>query len=156
MNLLTSIDSYEPQNVLFCETIKNNIIPESDFVRILYSTPIMTINGIYLHVYIDDLSCDKFYNKHKCVFNTSAHKDTITKLKMLEESILSSLTLPDHTPLYKLHDQLSIGNIKTLDHIETSSCLNFVLKISGVWITDKNYGLTYKFSHLKDTLKINQ
>ena len=59
MNLLTSIDSYEPQNVLFCETIKNNIIPESDFVRILYSTPIMTINGIYLHVYI----CMGFYSR---------------------------------------------------------------------------------------------
>lgn len=156
MNLVTSIDNYNPQYVLFCETTKNNIIPDSEFVRILYSSPIMTLSGIYLYVHIDDLSCDKFYNKHKCIFNISAHKDTINKLKMLEESILTSLKLPNHTPLYKLHDQLSVGNIKTMDPIETSSGLDFVLKISGIWVTDTNYGLTYKFSHLKQTLSINQ
>ena len=156
MNTIISIDKYDSRYVLFCEKTKNNIIPDSEFVRILYSTPIMTLSGIYLYVHIDDLSCDKFYNKHKCIFNISAHKDTISKLKMLEESILSSLNISNHTPLYKLHDQLSVGNIKTMDPIETSSGLDFVLKISGIWVTDTNYGLTYKFSHLKQTLTINQ
>ena len=50
----------------------------------------------------------------------------------------------------KIYEQLKNGNIKVFTN-EMSYKINnnaFVLKISGVWETEQNYGVTYKFSKI--------
>ena len=48
-------------------------------------------------------------------------------------------------PKYKIFEQIRNGNIKIFsDNIERNNTM-FVLKIAGIWETDTNYGLTYKF-----------
>ena len=74
MNLVKLIEQYNNNNLFFCEPIKNNIMNNGNFIRILYSTPNMILNGVYLLVNLYDVYCEKYYNKYKCSFNISNHK----------------------------------------------------------------------------------
>lgn len=144
MNLVKLIDQYNNNNVIFCEPIKNNIMNEGNFIRILYSTDIITFNGIYLLVNLTDCTCEKFYNKIKCTFNSSNQKELIEKLKFIEEDILKKYKT-NKTPSYKIYEQLSSGFIKIYSELVNKTNHLFILKISGIWETNTHYGLTYKF-----------
>ena len=48
MNLVKKIEQYDEDNIFFCEPIKNNIMIEGNFIRILYSTFNVTLKVIYL------------------------------------------------------------------------------------------------------------
>ena len=148
MNIIKTIDQYKEDFVYFCEPIKNNIMNDGNFIRIIYSTPLFVLNGIYISVYIGHTSVDKYYNKFKCMFDTNHYRDVIDKLRIIEDGILKKINIPDKTPQYKLYDQLKNGNIKVFS--ETFDKINntFLLKIAGIWETEYEYGLTYKFINL--------
>ena len=143
MNLVKSINQYNEDNIYFCEPIKNNVMNEGKFIRILYSTYNLVLNGIYLLVHINDITCDKYYNKYKCNFNTLHNKDIIDNIKTIEENILRKIEIKK-IPQLKIYEQLKNGNIKLFNEVNKSFC-SFILKISGIWETQFNYGLTYKF-----------
>jgi hypothetical protein len=143
MNLVKSINQYNEDNIYFCEPIKNNVMNEGKFIRILYSTHNIVLNGIYLLIHINDITCDKYYNKYKCNFNTIHNKDIIDNIKAIEENILRKIEIKK-IPQLKIYEQLRNGNIKLFNEVNKSFC-SFILKISGIWETQFNYGLTYKF-----------
>jgi len=145
MNIVKRIDQYDENNILFCEPIKNNVMNDGSFIRILYSTPLFTLNGIYLLINLHDITCEKYYMKYKCSFNYSAHKDIIDNIKVIEDDILKKYEIKDKTPQYKIFEQLRNGNIKIFSEVSNKSISYFILKISGIWETQYNYGLTYKF-----------
>ena len=68
MNLVKTINQYDNKSLFFCEPIKNNIMADGNFIRILYSTPNVSLNGIYLLVNLYDVTCDRYYNKYKLRF----------------------------------------------------------------------------------------
>jgi hypothetical protein len=148
MNLVKTIEQYDNKCVIFCEPIKNNVMNDGNFIRILYSNDTMALNGIYLYVNLHDITCEKYYNKFKCSFNISNYKELIEKLKLLEEDILKKYR-SNKLPSYKIYEQLKSGYIKLFSDIGNKTSCPFILKISGIWETANNYGLTYKF------LKIN-
>jgi len=148
MNLVKSIEQYNDKNTFFCEPIKNNIMTDGNFIRILYSTQHFILNGIYLLVNFNDITCEKFYNKYKCSFNILNHKDIIDNLKKIEEELLKKYNT-NKTASYKIYEQMKTGYIKIFTDVGNRSQCSFILKISGIWETQYNYGLTYKF------LKIN-
>jgi hypothetical protein len=115
-----------------------------NFIRILYSTPNMILNGVYLLINLYDVQCEKYYNKYKCNFNISNHKDIIDNIKIIEEDILKKYKV-NKIPLFKIYEQFSSGYIKIFSDFDNKSKYSFILKISGIWETQINYGLTYKF-----------
>jgi len=143
MNLVKTLEQYNDSNLIFCEPIKNNIINDGNFIRILYSNNIMVVNGIYLLINISDIFCEKYYNKYKCSFNVSHHKDLIDALKLLEENILKKYKT-NKIPSYQIYEQIKCGYIKVFSDVENTSNCKFILKISGIWETQNSYGLTYK------------
>jgi len=222
MNLVQTIDQYNDACIFFCDPIKNNIMDEGNFIRIIYSSNRFMLNGVYLLFTLKDVVCESYFNKFKCSFNTALHKPLIDRLKSIEEQLLrkysNKTTTQIQTPIHssslqqpllllsagkkeeeratlceqpsamelveegeggeyeeqqeeeeeedgmdmdakkpmqlKIHEQLRMGYIKLFAHSECSHLTNpsfmetaqFVLKIAGVWETDHNYGLTYKFS----------
>lgn len=149
MNIIKSIDQYNDNNVYFCDPIKNNVISDGNFIRILYSTPNFTLNGIYLFINLNDITIEKYYNKYKCIFNITSHKEVIEKIKAIEENLLKKLNLKTKTPQNKIYEQLKNGNIKIFSDTSPKISNNiFMLKISGIWETDLHYGVTYKFSKI--------
>jgi hypothetical protein len=145
MNIVKRIDQYDENNVFFCEPIKNNVMNEGNFIRILYSTYNVVFNGIYLLLTLNDISCEKYYSKYRCNFNVLHHKDIIDNLKIIEEDLLKKYDAPDKIPQYKIYEQLKNGNLKIFTDVGNKNMSSFILKISGIWETQYNYGLTYKF-----------
>ena len=170
MNLATQLDQFREENVYFCESIRNNIMTEGNFIRILYSNQFITFNGVYLLIHLlenfnespSTLSSSlSHFNKFKCTFNTTIHKEIINQIKVIEDSILSKVNIINKTKLYKIHEQLCTGNVKLFTdtsanhgqaHVNTtsSSSSSFILKISGIWETKYQYGLTFKFLPMKE------
>ena len=146
MNLIININQYDNNCVFFCEPIKNNIMNDGYFIRIIYSTPDFALNGITLLIHLNDVYCEKYYNKYKCTFNVSAHRNIIEQIKAIEEKLLKSSNIKCKVPQYKIYEQLKNGNIKIFsDNIEKMNNNLFMLKISGIWETETQYGVTYKF-----------
>ena len=150
MNIIKKIDQYNENYIYFCEPIKNNIMNESSFIRIIYSTPQFVLNGIYLLVILHDIICEKYYNKFKCIFNPNIHSELIDHIKKIEENIIMKMNLQYKTPQYKINEQLKNGIIKLFHEIPSNPNTSFLLKISGVWETQYSYGLTYKFIYVKN------
>ena len=149
MNLVVSAHQYNVDNVYFCEMIKNNIILNGNFIRILYSTLKFTMNGIYILLHFDNFYTEKYYNKYKYTFDTTVNSELINFVRNVEIDILTKLNIRDKCPVYKIYDQLKIGGIKIItDKIEFNE--NIILKISGIWETDTEYGITYKFINILD------
>jgi len=150
MFIVKNLQQYNENYIYFCEPIKNNIMQDGVFIRILYSTPIVTFNGIYFEIFLYDTSFEKYYNKYKCNFNMShlQNRELIDKIKIMEENILHKYSIPNKIPNYKIYDHIKNGNIKIFcDSVPKNNSI-LILKISGLWETSNNYGLTYKFIYL--------
>lgn len=152
MNIVKKIDQYDINHIFFCDPIKNNVMNEGNFIRILYSNNYFVLNGIYLYITLNDITCEKYYNKYKCNFNVLNHKETIDSLKLIEEELLKKIDIKDKIPQFKIHEQFKNGNIKLFNDVGNKSSCSFILKISGIWETYSNYGLTYKFIKINEPL----
>ena len=148
MNIVKTLDQYNDNFVYFCYPIKNNIMHDGYFIRIIYSTPSFILNGIYISININHLTIEKYYNKFKCSFDVNIYKDLIDKIYTIEENIIKKINIKGKIPQYKIHDQLKNGNIKIFSENIDKINNTFLLKIAGIWETDMYYGLTYKFVKL--------
>ena len=93
--------------------------------------------------------CEKHYNKYKYSFNVNAHTDIIDKLKTIEESLLNKIKF-NKKPCFKIYEQFVNGNIKLFAESPSNKNMRVVLKMSGIWENEHNYGLTYKFIHINE------
>ena len=145
MNIIEDIDKFNVDNVYFCDPIKNNIILNGCFIRILYSSEQLILNGVYLYLYFQNISIEKYFNKYKCIFDLPTHSNLIDKIKQIEHNILTKINIKNKTPSYKINDLLKNGNIKIFSENIDKINNGFLLKISGIWEDDFFYGVTYKF-----------
>lgn len=145
MNFVKNLNQYNKGNVYFCEPIKNNIMNEGTFIRILYSTHNVVFNGIYLLISFTDVNIDKYYNKYKCSFNINTNREILENIRIIENELLQKIDIKNKIPQYKIFEQLRSGNIKIFCDTIPKNNNQFILKISGIWETQSNYGVTYKF-----------
>lgn len=146
MNIVKTIEQYDENNIFFCDPIKNNVMNDGLFIRILYSTPLFVINGITLSIALNDVTIEKYYNKYKCSFNPNNHKQLIESVKQIEETLLKNVNIKSKIPQFKIYEQLKNGNVKIFSEmLEKNNNNLFMLKISGIWETEFHYGVTYKF-----------
>lgn len=140
-NAIMTIPQYNGNYIFFCEPIKNNIMLNGDFIRMMYSTKHLTMNSIYLKLpfYITNVS--KYYNK--CKYDIELTPD-IEKIKTIEIDILQKINTRGKRPQYNIYEHLQKRCIKNVcEYREESKTL--VLKMSGIWETDDECGITYKF-----------
>ncbi len=132
------LDQYSNDNIILNEPVKNQIFNDSTFSRIVYSNNTITTNGIHLKLDFKGVSIDRKFNKNNVQFNIYNNRDLIASIQTIESRLLSNYDKKD--PIYSLTSELNIGRITVHDYKE-----NIVLKISGVWETEFNCGITYKF-----------
>ena len=155
MNVIKKLYQYDEKFVFFCEPIKNNIMNDGNFIRILYSNELFVLNGIYLIFSINSMNVEKYYNKYKITFDKQANNDIIEQIRIIEENIIKKICIKNKTPQFKIYEQLKNGNIKIFfEHKDDIITMNntFLLKISGIWDTDMSYGVTYKFIKINLTI----
>jgi hypothetical protein len=69
-------------------------------------------------------------------------------LKYIEEGLLKKIIINGKIPQYKIYEQLKNGNIKVFSETYDKINTNFLLKIAGIWETETEFGLTYKFINI--------
>ena len=153
MNLIKDLDQFTTEYIYFFEPIKNNIMIDSLFIRILYSTDMFVMNGVYLSIPFQRIMVEKYYNKYKCSFDCNHHKEIIDQIKKIEEDILTKVNIKNKIKVYKIYEQICSGNIKFFSDSTEKIHNIFLLKISGIWETDISYGVTYKFTNFNHQLK---
>jgi hypothetical protein len=131
-------DQFTCENVVLHEPVKNQIFNDSTFARIVYSNNIITTAGIHFKLDIKGATMEKRSAKTNFQFNIYNNSCLIASVEQIERALLS--TIDAKTPVYGLHNELVSGRIAVHDYTDT-----IVLKISGVWETDTNCGITYKF-----------
>jgi hypothetical protein len=149
MNVVLDIDDFKLENVFFQDSVKNTVMDNSNFIRTLYSTNLFTLNGIFLKTNINTLYVEKYFNKYKCIFDKELNRTVIDKMLLIEKNILQKVEIKNKNAAYRIEDQLSGGNIKLFtDNLEKSLENQYIFKISGIWETETDYGVTYKFMNI--------
>ena len=143
MNISLNKEDFSIDNVYFYEPIKNSIIENSSFIRLIYSNELMAINGIYIKIDFDNVTKTNDFSKQKITININDNAKIINYIKCIEYEILEKINIQQKRKIYKINEQLMTGYIKHL--IDNKYANSFILKISGIWESENDYGLTFKF-----------
>ncbi len=145
MILVKDIEQYNLDHVHFSNAIKNNIMKNGNFIKILYFTPSFKLNAIYLKINIINYLNENNIYRNNYIFNPFLHEELIEKIKNIEIEILSKSGIVHKIPECELYKKLMSGNIKIMTDIIEEKFDNFIIKISGIWENGNHYGLNYKF-----------
>lgn len=144
MNILLDIDEFKIENVFVLES-KENIVINGIFIKILYSSDCFTMNGIFLHFPLINYDLRNFNGKNIVYFDVDKNTDIITKFSKIEYDIIDFyLKTKDINKkiIYTFENQLKNGMMKFYTSYFTKK--NFYVKISGIWETTTDIGITYK------------
>ena len=150
MNLTIAMNQYNKDYVILSDKIKNNIMNNGDFFRIYFSNELVTSNGIFINFNLENIIIEKYFNKIKCNFvETPININIINEIKKLERNLLDKFDYINIKPVYRVDEQLSNQYIKLFDDknftLGKYVNLKFLLKISGIWSSNNDYGLTFRF-----------
>ena len=119
-------------------------MPNSNFARVLYSDPSVTFAGVHLQLSIPGLVEERYFQKSRLAFDPQAHAATVQAVRHIETVILDAFGSRKRR-VNKLGDQFQQGTLRVgLPFQSAGIAKDYVLKISGVWETEYDYGLTYK------------
>jgi hypothetical protein len=150
--------------------VKNNMVIDGKFTKLIYSDNYLILNGLYLDmdISIDENDTSVLSNsisqennhrwkpdtssyKHNLYFNKNENLKMISDFYSLEKQILERFLKYNHEkkePVYTLHNQLRNGCIKYYrEHmipITNQHKKGYFLKISGIWETTNEIGITFK------------
>ena len=110
-------------NIFFTEPTKNTVIDDSIFTRIIYSTSEININGCFF------------------IFDIKENINDIVKL--LEKIELEILDLYKFNTNCQKNKTIKVKDVlfKNRNNLQNE----LIIKISGIWEDNSNFGLTFKF-----------
>ena len=147
MNIAIPIEKYKNNKYLFFDPIDNTIIKDSLFHRIILSNNLICMNNINIKLDLYNVLIEKYYNKYKCTVDVMS--DYYREIVDIEKSILDSINIEYKHKKFNISEQLNTGFIRIFSNIELQNKLynkfSIILKISGIWETSDEYGITFKF-----------
>lgn len=150
MYISLNTNQYDINHVIISEKTKNNIMTNGDFYRLYYSTEDIILNGLHISFELKNISIEKYFNKIKCIFESNEYNnDTVYLLKNIEKKLLERYRGINKDCVYRIGEQLENKFIKIFDdnyiNIKKYKSIKFVLKVSGIWSSQNEYGLTFRF-----------
>jgi hypothetical protein len=139
--------------IIINEPIKNSVLQYNYFYKLLYSTNIVVLTSIFTLFELNNVILEN----DKALFNKNTTNDSVfNKLIQLEEYLLNLINnskakqykfkelYENQYIKYSLFDDIDKFNnykyVNTLDEKNNK----FILKISGIWESKENIGLTFK------------
>ena len=148
MYIVLELDDLTINNIFYQEKVKNTVMDNSNFLRIIYSNELFILNGIFVRFCIKLHTVEKSFNKYKCLFDIRFHHDIVLKISTIEKKILERHISSNKIPVYRISEQLNNGFLKIFNEAECLEKNEFILKIYGIWENEFEYGLTYKFINI--------
>ena len=130
MNILLNWKQINNDFIFLNDAIKNSIIENGTFTRLIYSDSYMILNGLYISLEFDEFT----------------QREIIDIIIELEKSILFKVDISNKNCQYKIRDYLKHLSSRMGDDFKLS---RYILKISGIWETNIEYGITFKFLDAK-------
>ena len=93
MNISLNKEDFSIDNVYFNEPIRNSIIENSSFIRVIYSNELMAINGIYIKIDFDNVTKTNDFSKQKITININDNLKIINYIKSIEIEILEKINI---------------------------------------------------------------
>ena len=138
-------DVFSIDNVIFQESTKNTVMNTGSFIRTIYSTNNVVLNNLIFLIDIKNIS----YNNGKIYFNSNENKEIIDKLVNVEYLLLNKLNNNYNNKTFTIREHLGKGNIKIFtennNDLYNLKDIKLIVKISGIWINNNNYGLICKY-----------
>jgi len=146
MYVVLDKDDFHLSNIFYHDKVKNTVMDNSIFFRVNYSNELFILNGIFIKFNLNLQTIEKSFNKFKCFFDIKMHNDIVLKFSTIEKHMMEKCNSVHKTPIYRIAEQLNNGFVKIFNETECKETNNnFILKIYGIWETECEYGLTYKF-----------
>ncbi len=154
MNIILDCDdkknSFNIYNVFFGKKVPNTIVENSSFYNIIYSTDTIILSNIHILIPLKSINIISYYNKYKVFFSPSVNFKIMNKIKNIEEEIILKFKKfrTNKEPLYNLYNQIMTKQIKVNSKenlVEEKNTIRLLLKISGIWENETNYGIIYSF-----------
>jgi len=148
MNFLIDPKDFNIKNVFLLDT-KENTIMNGNFIKLIYSTVFLTLNCIFLEFPIQIYEKKSYNGKSYIFFNNKDFSDLVDSFQKIESSLLDLFVQINNKAskkkvVYTIHTQLKNGMIKYYQYSEIRNESMFFMKISGIWETATEIGLTYK------------
>ena len=153
MNLLVLPNQFDSNYLYFLERKPNLIIEEAIFSKLLYSTKEFITTGLFIFIPFE-ISTIKHTGISTIEFNTKINESIIQKIIEIEKQIMNSYFLQyqikSKTPIYDISNKFQSGSLKIYSNnmhnknYTTKRSVNYYIKISGIWETANQIGLTYK------------
>jgi hypothetical protein len=139
---------------------KRNLIMEGDFVKLVYSDECTAINSLFFVSPLKFKQAAVVQDAEKSTIwfaPYDPHNQTIIQRLIRYEQVLleeyQSQMMCNKNPMHLLKNQLLSGTTKLYRHRRSvtdaaaaprTTC-EILVKISGVWESNENFGITYKF-----------
>lgn len=153
MNIALSLERARRLTVFYYPPVKNTVMENSNFVRLVHTDAHMALNSAFIEIPLHGVSADRHFNRARYLFSPGSNRGVIESVRALEESLLAGAGCPWASTQLRVSDQLASGALRIFSDCREGGYGNtklFLLKISGIWVTDRDKGLTYKFSEGKN------
>lgn len=156
MNVLLNVSDFSTEYVYFLDK-KINIVFSGVFTKIMYSNELLLMNGVYFHFPLEIMKACENINKIYVSFqvynktNLRTIQDfTAIELMILEQyKKMNNCNKKINSALSKQMNGGSVkifysGRVDGVGPLQPGEIYSFVIKISGVWETNDEIGITYK------------
>jgi hypothetical protein len=132
---------------------KENNIMNGYFIKILYSSEEFTMNGIYIDFPLCNFEKKIFNNKKVLFFDAVSQSELISRISEIENHIIQLFVKNESTQnenisrkkiVTTIQSQMNNGMMKYYNYNTDSDSSNFYIKLSGIWETISDIGVTYK------------
>ena len=143
MNLTLTVEQFNNKHLYFYDAIDNTIIENSKFIKMIYSEEDYILNGIYILLELNISNRELYFKKYKFNFDIRANSKLINNVYKIEEDILNKYDCGKNKK-NNIKELFNNGYFKIHSSDETNFGNKFILKMSGIWETVDEYGITYK------------
>ena len=159
MNVLVlDLYHYDPQCFYYLDSQKNALM-DGLFTKVIYTHSYFTMNGLYFYFPVQPSYLEPSKDKYFVNFdpNVTQNKAIMDILFKLETQILlhyASFVNRRKTSNMTMYRHLLKGKFRIHQSSppDTFNKYTYVLKISGIWETDTEFGVTYKWAEATSTL----
>ena len=149
MLVLLNDKQYNKNNIILLERNTNAVMNNGYFHRMYYSNQHFTMNGIYLHYNLDNIVIQEDFNKIVIFMQNNYYNFIYESIKNIEKGIANKY-YPYMKKVFvsKIADYFGNNKIRLFNdnHIKngTYEGKKLILKMSGLWETENQYGVTFK------------
>lgn len=155
MSVIFKFNDYDENDLYFIEFVKNNVKSNSYFSRIIYSNRFIALKNLYFTFSLKNVTYKEQYLKTIIYFDES--KNNLESLYEIERNIINKFIEYRQIynkdtviyPTYCIRNQFKLNYIKVFKNTTITNIYSefteIYIKISGIWQTDNNVGITFKF-----------